>query len=129
MPARQTAVFIDGGYWSVVLREEFRLPRIDFAKLIEFMAAGNDLLRTYYYNCMPYQSNPPTQEESERYGRARRFIDALSRLPRFEIDVQRERPTHDLDGVPRRPEPGITAAAPAVASSESGTTVTRRSRE
>jgi uncharacterized LabA/DUF88 family protein len=75
MPARQTAV----------LREEFRLTRIDFAKLIEFMAAGNELLRTYYYNCMPYQSNPPTQEESERYGRARRFIDALSRLPRFEI--------------------------------------------
>src|SRR3990172_11799649 len=85
MPSRQTAVFIDGGYWAAVLRDEFRLPRIDFAKLIEFMAAGNDLLRTYYYNCMPYQSNPATHEESERYGRARRFIDALSRLPRFEI--------------------------------------------
>lgn len=68
-----------------MLRDEFGLPRIDFGKLVEFMAAGNDLLRAYYYNCMPYQSNPPTQEESDRYSRARSFMDALSRLPRFEI--------------------------------------------
>ncbi|MBM3469648.1 MAG: NYN domain-containing protein [Armatimonadetes bacterium] len=85
MPTRQTAVFIDGGYWSAVLRDEFGLARIDFGRLVEFMAGGNALLRAYYYNCMPYQGNPPTQEESERYARARRFMDALSRLPRFEI--------------------------------------------
>ncbi|MGH2426662.1 MAG: NYN domain-containing protein [bacterium] len=82
---RQSAVFIDGGYWSAVLKDEFGLLRIDFGRLVEFMAAGHELLRAYYYNCMPYQSNPPTQEESERYARARRFMDALSRLPRFEI--------------------------------------------
>lgn len=82
---RQTAVFIDGGYWAAVLRDEFGLPKIDFGRLVEFMTAGNELLRAYYYYCMPHQSNPPTQEESERYARARRFMDALSRLPRFEI--------------------------------------------
>lgn len=96
---RQTAVFIDGGYWAAILRDEFGTmvidsvtrqprvvpPRVDFARLVELMAAGNEMLRAYYYYCMPYQSNPPTQEESERYARARRFLDALSRLPRFEI--------------------------------------------
>lgn len=64
---RQTAVFIDGGYWAAVLRDEFGLPKIDFGRLVEFMTAGNELLRAYYYYCMPHQSNPPTQEESERY--------------------------------------------------------------
>lgn len=77
--------FIDGGYWAAVLRDEFDAAKVDFGKLVEFMTAGSDLLRAYYYYCMPYQSNPPTQEESERYGRARAFMDALSRIPRFEI--------------------------------------------
>ncbi|MGB4681268.1 MAG: hypothetical protein WBH65_01910 [Dethiobacteria bacterium] len=36
-------------------------------KLAEWMAGGIELLRTYYYHCLPYKSNPPTEEESERY--------------------------------------------------------------
>ncbi len=74
---RPTAVFIDGGYWAAMLRDEFSStvtdpatgePRVvpakvDFGKLVESMASGYELLRAYYYYCMPYQSNPPTQEE------------------------------------------------------------------
>ena len=40
---------------------------------------------TYYYNCLPYQSNPPTDEERLRYSKRHSFTTALSHLPRFEV--------------------------------------------
>jgi uncharacterized LabA/DUF88 family protein len=42
-------------------------------------------LRTYYYNCLPYQHNPPTPEESARLAQAQGFHAALRALPRFEV--------------------------------------------
>ena len=44
-----------------------------------------DLVRTYYYDCLPYQSTPPTVEESQRYGARRGFFAALQRLPKFAV--------------------------------------------
>lgn len=81
----RVAIFIDGGYLDFVLREEFGLARIDYAKLSEEIAQGIDILRTYYYHCLPYQSNPPTLEEKERFRSAQRFFDTLKRLPRYEV--------------------------------------------
>jgi uncharacterized LabA/DUF88 family protein len=49
------------------------------------MCGKDTLLRAYYYNCLPYQSDPPTDEEKERYDKKRKFLDALSFLPRFEV--------------------------------------------
>jgi hypothetical protein len=65
------AIFIDAGYSNALARDTFKL-RIDydeFRKQIHRVIADNtveplDLLRTYYYDCLPYQSNPPTPEES-----------------------------------------------------------------
>jgi len=34
---------------------------------------------------MPFQSKPPTAEESSRYARMDKFISRLTRLPRFQI--------------------------------------------
>ncbi|MHB8462720.1 MAG: PIN domain-containing protein, partial [Vulcanimicrobiaceae bacterium] len=85
----QAAIFIDGGYLSKVLQNEFEGQRIDFQKLALKMAGNDELFRAYYYNCLPYQSSDPTPAESERYGRARRFMDALNRLPRFEVRLGR----------------------------------------
>jgi uncharacterized LabA/DUF88 family protein len=34
---------------------------------------------------MPYQSSPPTKEESERYAAMNRFVYSLKKLPRFEV--------------------------------------------
>ena len=34
---------------------------------------------------MPYQSDPPTEEERERYSKAYKFLFTLRRLPRFEV--------------------------------------------
>lgn len=44
-----------------------------------------DLLRTLYYDCLPYQSNPPTAQEKERFSKKRSYFDTLRNLPRFDV--------------------------------------------
>jgi uncharacterized LabA/DUF88 family protein len=53
------------------------------------MADGMDILRTYYYDCPPFQSSKPTGEERERFSKAQSFFSALDRLPRFEVRLGR----------------------------------------
>ena len=56
-------------------------------------------LRTYYYDCLPYQGSPPTEEERTRYTTQRRFFEALERLPRFSVRLGRlERRGPDASG-------------------------------
>lgn len=78
-------IFIDAAYLQFTLRQEFSAPKIDFKKLVDRMAGGREILRSYYYDCEPYQSNPPTEEERERFGRAQRFHYALDQIPRFQV--------------------------------------------
>ena len=79
----RAATFIDGAYLQRVLADEFNRARVDSARYPLAMANGTNILRTYYYNCLPYQSEPPTPEQSRRYEASRRFHDALELLPRF----------------------------------------------
>ncbi|MBI4229989.1 MAG: NYN domain-containing protein [Planctomycetes bacterium] len=81
----RTAVFIDGAYLDHILRDDCAGFRLDYAHFSDRLAEGKETLRTYYYNCLPYQSNPPTAEERERFGKAQRFTQRLSRLPRYEV--------------------------------------------
>jgi len=81
----RAVVLIDGGYFAKVLDADFGRRRVDFAKFSDIVCDGYNRLRTYYYNCMPYQSNPPTEDERVRYSAADRFIHALKSLPRFDI--------------------------------------------
>lgn len=81
----RVAIFIDGGYLDFILKEEFSLARIDYHLLSIKLANGIDLLRTYYYHCLPYQGSPPTLEESDRFAKKQSFFTTLSRLPRYEI--------------------------------------------
>lgn len=85
MGKEKIACFIDGGYLDKILKDEFSSTRIDYKKLPEWMANGIEIYRTYYYNCLPYQGNPPTPEESQRYAKALKFYDLLERLPRYEV--------------------------------------------
>lgn len=102
MPDR-SAVFIDGAYLEFCLREEFGSPRIDFQALSQKMAQGSDLFRSYYYHCYPYQGNPPTEEERQRYANRRRFYTALERLPRYSVRLGRlEKRGFEDDGVTPR---------------------------
>jgi uncharacterized LabA/DUF88 family protein len=89
----RVAIFIDGGYLDQMLRHGLGRARIDYKKLASYIAhcihPDTDILRTYYYNCLPFKGAPPTQEESERFGKAQNFLEALRRLPRFEVRLGR----------------------------------------
>ncbi|MBI3373242.1 MAG: NYN domain-containing protein [Betaproteobacteria bacterium] len=79
------AIFIDGAYVDKLFQNYLGGIRVDYGKLATRLSAGCDLLRTYYYHCLPYQSSPPTQDESRRFSGAEKYIAALSRLPRFQV--------------------------------------------
>jgi uncharacterized LabA/DUF88 family protein len=79
------AVFIDGGYAEKVFSSEYNAFKIDYGRLAKNMTGDDRLLRAYYYHCLPYQGNPPTRQEKERYEKMRKFVDALKFLPRFEV--------------------------------------------
>jgi len=82
----KAAVFIDGGYLAKIIKN-FGSVKLDLSKFSRKIVqiSTSEIFRTYYYNCMPYQSNPPTEDEKERYSNVMRFINKLKLLPRFEI--------------------------------------------
>lgn len=79
------AFFVDAAYLQFMLKKEFGAARIDFQKLVTKIADGREILRSYYYDCEPYQSDPPTPEERERFSKAQQFHYSLDRLPRFQV--------------------------------------------
>ena len=79
------AVYIDGGYLDKLLERDYSGARVDMEKLVHLITQGDELLRAYYYHCLPYRSDPPTPEEQNRFADKRRFLDAISYIPRFEI--------------------------------------------
>ena len=83
------AIFVDGAYLDKVLLNEHPGARIDYSRLVNELAQGHEILRTYYYHCMPYRGAPPTQEDEARYQSRQRFITALKNLPRFEVRLGR----------------------------------------
>lgn len=86
------AIYIDGGYLDKLSENEFSVW-VDLQKFVEAIIKQVavktpepvDLLRAFYYHCLPYQSNPPTLEEQRRFADKRRFFDALQHLPRFTV--------------------------------------------
>jgi len=91
------AVFIDGGYAKKVF-QEFGNRRISYVKFSEYVANGEERLRTYYYDCAPYVSSPPTPEERERKGAFDKFKYALERETRFQVRLGRLAKRHLRDG-------------------------------
>jgi len=89
MPVDRTAIFIDAGYFEKVMEKEFSRRPIDYAKLSAELCGGKELLRAYYYNCPPFQSDPPTFDEAARKANADRFYAMLTRIPRFEVRLGR----------------------------------------
>lgn len=85
----KAAVFIDGGYLDWVLRDaRFAGGRIDYERFSDELCArsgGFARFRTYYYHCAPFQSSPPTRDESTRTADFNRFRTALDHLDRFQV--------------------------------------------
>jgi uncharacterized LabA/DUF88 family protein len=80
----RVALFIDGGYLDYVLRD-FGLPKIAFERFAAALTGSDELLRTYYYHCLPYQSPTPTIDEAKRFAKKQGFFHMLGRLDRFEV--------------------------------------------
>lgn len=76
-------VFVDGGYLDHIIQDSDK--RIDYQKLSLKLCGSDILIRTYYYHCLPYQSNPPTSEEKDRFRKGSAFFDRLKKLDRFQI--------------------------------------------
>jgi uncharacterized LabA/DUF88 family protein len=85
MNTSRIAIFIDGGYLDVTNREECGAVKIDYAKFATKLAGNIEILRTYYYNCLPYQQTSPTKEDLLRLSQAQKFHSVLKSLPRFEV--------------------------------------------
>ena len=83
----KTAIFIDGVYIGKFQKQTGK--QISFEKLNEELTKDEFRVRTYYYTCMPYRSDPPTKEEQELYRKVEKFHDAIDKLPRFEIKLGR----------------------------------------
>ncbi len=87
--ADRAAVFIDGAYLTKILDVDFGKPKIDLAGFSDILCGKYERLRTYYYNCMPYQSCPPTEDERRRFASMDKFVYTLRKLPRFEVKLGR----------------------------------------
>jgi len=107
----KVAIFIDGAYFEKILKEHYGEPRVDYNKLSQVLAgagAGKELLRTYYYDCDPYQSSHPTQQERERFSNKQRFFSYLGYLPRYEVRKGRlQHRGYDNHGKPKFMQKGV----------------------
>ncbi len=81
----KAVVLIDGGYIAKVIDNDFGRTKIDFLKLSNAVCGETERLRTYYYNCMPYQHDPPTEEERAKFSSMDKFVYSLRKHPRFEV--------------------------------------------
>ena len=88
----RAVVLVDNGYLSAILRDEFAQTRVDYLKLSDIVCKGYHRLRTYVYDCLPYQGNPPTEEQKELYAGKQKFFNALQKLPSFEVRFGKQRP-------------------------------------
>ena len=89
------AIFIDGGYVDGLCKRQFRelRPKVDMQALSEHLRRTVadatpepvDIFRSYYYTCPPYQHDPPAADDRNRTAGYRRFVDALTHLPRFQV--------------------------------------------
>ncbi len=96
--AGRAAIFIDGAYLDFVLRDEFQSISIDYQAFSALVSGDADILRTYYYHCASYQSNPPTDEERARYSSQRSFFASLEKLPRYTVKLGRLAVRYDRQG-------------------------------
>ena len=85
------AIFVDGGYLTNIVRPIG--VKIDFKRFGDFVREALsesveeplDLVRTYYYDCLPWRGDSPTEEENRRYFAALKYFKVLRSIPRFDV--------------------------------------------
>lgn len=81
----RVAIFIDGSNLYHSLKKDFGRANIDFAKFVQKLVAGRELVRVYYYNA------PIPQEPHNKiaYRKQQQFFDYLRDLPYFRVTLGR----------------------------------------
>lgn len=90
--AYKAIVQIDNGYFSAILRDEFNSTRVNYLALSEEMSKGFFRLRTYVYDALPYQGNPPTPYQSQLLASKQKFFHSIGQLPSFDVRFGKQRP-------------------------------------
>jgi len=88
----RSAVFIDNGYLSKVVSDGVK---IDFIKFCDLVCGDKERLRTYFYDCKPFRSEPPTEEERWKYAQYDKFASVVDKLPRFQMRFGKLRKNRD----------------------------------
>jgi len=107
MPAK-SAVFLDNGYFKKVIANDFPNCRPqNYLTFSDTIINGSERLRTYVYDCPPYQSDPPNEIEMKLKSGFDKFKFTINRLPRFELRLGRlqkkmvdGKPVYKKDGTP-----------------------------
>lgn len=97
----RVAVFIDNGYFKVVQRDSG--IAVDYEKFSEEIVGDkqkSERFRTYVYDCPPYQSNPPSEEEISTKKGFDSFKYNVGRCRRFEFRTGRLQVQRDEAGEP-----------------------------
>jgi len=86
----KASIFIDGGYFNRILRDQFKEGVLDYHKFGNEICASLNLtrLRTYFYHCMPIIRSGNKKDE-KRHAHMQKFVSKLKRLPRFEVRLGR----------------------------------------
>jgi uncharacterized LabA/DUF88 family protein len=82
--AQRVCIFIDGSNFYYGLKENIGKTNIDFHKLSQFLCAGRELVRTYYYNA-PVNK----EDDEEQYKSQQRFFEAIKRMPYVQLRLGR----------------------------------------
>lgn len=86
---RKANIYIDGGYLSKILREfgegdylkiDYNQLAISMARVFRFWSSN-----VFFYTAPPFQSNPPTIEESRMKSGYDRVISRINRIPHFYV--------------------------------------------
>ena len=78
------ALFIDGAYLEKITKT-FSNKKIDHSKLVSRMTEDRPLIRCYYYDCLPYKSSPPKDDENTRFSQKEKFFKRLRHLDNFTV--------------------------------------------
>ena len=85
----RAAIFIDGGYFINQIREG--AEPVDYGVLSTYLLTPLrrqmpiDLLRAYFYDCAPWMSPEPGEDEIRRMEAHRGFVDEIERTNRWQV--------------------------------------------
>lgn len=89
----RVALFIDGAYLDKILEPMRHGRKVDYhlllANVVKKAGTDREVIRIYYYHCLPYQGSPPTPEQSQKISNAQGFFRALQRTSKFEVRLGR----------------------------------------